>query len=347
MTLTPLTKHGSNSISNSKMRSSQAEAQSPPQLRLGILDSGMIGAGKSAAQTINETLKSAYLADSLGYSRYWLTEHHHNSFAWASPEILLTSLARCTNQIRLGTAGILLYFYSPLKIAEIFRLLELVYPQRFDLGIAAGNLAEENKIVRALCADISPLPESTKSRKDYYVQKVASLIAYLTNDFPIGHRFAQGATPTRQNIAHIPPMWLLGTGRGSMNLGAAKSTAFSYSLCHGYSACDPNILAEYRSQFQPSQLLSQPKCNVAVAGICAETETEAKQQKLAFDLAFQGTTKLNVVGTPEQCQEQLLSIQQQYQVDEIIFMSASSSFEQRQLSYGMLAEAFNLQLFIS
>lgn len=337
MTLIPLTKHGS----NFKMRSSPTE--SSPQLRLGILDPGMIDPGRTAAQRINETLMSASLADSLGYSRYWLTEHHHNSFAWASPEILLASLSQCTNRIRLGTAGILLYFYSPLKIAEIFRLLELVYPQRFDLGIAAGNLAEDNKSVRALCADISPLPESTKSRKDYYAQKVASLIAYLTNEFPLGHRFAQGATPTTQNIARIPQMWLLGTGRGSMNLGAAKSTAFSYSLCHGYSACDPNILAEYRSLFQPNQILSQPKCNVAVAGICAKTETEAKQQKLAFDHTFKGTTKVNVVGTPEQCKEQLLEIQQQYHVDEIIFMSASSSFEQRQFSYEMLAESLNLR----
>ena len=339
MTLTPLTKHSS----NFKTQPPKAKDESPPKLRLGILDPGMIGDGKTAAQTINETLMSASLADSLGYSRYWLTEHHHNSFAWASPEILLASLAQCTNQIRLGTAGILLYFYSPLKIAEIFRLLELVYPQRFDLGIAAGNLAEENIAVRELCADISPLPKSIKLRKDYYAQKVASLIAYLTNEFPLGHRFAQGATPTTQDIARIPQMWLLGTGRGSMNLGAAKSTAFSYSLCHGYSACDPSIIAKYRSQFCKNQILSQPKYNIAVAGICAETETEAIQQKLAFDRNFQGTTKVNVVGTPEQCQEQLLEIQQQYHVDEIIFMSASSSFEQRQLSYEMLAEVLNLR----
>jgi luciferase family oxidoreductase group 1 len=342
MISTPLTKHGS----NLKAQLSQPKDYEPSKLQLGILDSGLITAGKTAAQTINETLMSASLADSLGYSRYWLTEHHQTSFAWASPEILLTSLAQCTDRIRLGTAGILLYFYSPLKVAEIFRLLELVYPQRFDLGIAAGNLAEGNKTVKVLSADISSLPESIESRKNYYAQKVTSLINYLTNNFPVEHRFAQGATPTVQNVSHIPQMWLLGTGRGSMNLGAVKSTAFSYSLCHGYSACDPCILAEYRSQFQLSQTLSQPKCNVAVAGICAETEVEAKQQQIEFDRDFQGTTKLNVVGNPEQCKEQLLEIQKQYGVEEIIFLSASSSFEQRQLSYEMLAEVLNLKSFV-
>lgn len=343
MTSTPLTKQNS----NLKAQSSQSKDDKLPKLQLGILDPGLMAPGKTAAQTIDETLMSASLADSLGYSRYWLTEHHYTSCAWASPEILLTSLAQCTERIRLGTAGILLYFYSPLKVAEIFRLLELLYPQRFDLGLAAGNLAQENKTVKLLSSDISPLPESMESRKNYYAQKVTSAIDYLTNNFPVEHRFARGATPTVQDVDYIPQMWLLGTGRGSMNLGAAKSTAFSYSLCHGNSAGDPRILAEYRSQFQPSQFLSQPKCNIAVAAVCAETEAEAKQQQVAFDRSFQGTTKLNVVGTPEQCKEQLLEIQQQYGVEEIIFLSASPSFEQRQLSYKMLAEVLNLQSFVS
>ena len=334
MTLTPLSKHNL----SVKPLLPQPKNYSTSKLRLGILDPGLISPGKTAAQTINETLMSASLADSLGYSRYWLTEHHHNVFAWTSPEILLTSLAQCTNQIRLGTAGILLYFYSPLKIAEIFRLLELVYPQRFDLGLAAGNLAEENEVVRALYGNVLPAQEL---RKDIYAQKVASLIAYLTNDFPTGHRFDRGATPTIEDISYVPEIWLLGTGIGNMNLAASKGQSFSYSLCHGFSNCDRHILEEYRQKFQSSQMLSQPQCNVAVAGICAETELEARQQQLEFDRAFKGTTKINVVGTLEQCKEQLLEIQHQYQVDEIILLSASKNFEQRQLFYQMLAEAFH------
>ena len=295
----------------------------PAKLKLGILDSGLMSPGKTAARTIQETLLSASLTDSLGYSRYWLTEHHDPAFAWGSPEILLNEIARHTQQIRLGTAGILLFFYSPLKIAEIFRFLALIYPQRWDLGIAAGSLQEESKIVKILCSDFVNPPELRTSRQEYYAQKVSSLVDYMERD-------------------RASSIWLLGTGRGNMNLAALRGTAFSYSLCHGHSKGDPQILEEYRDKFQPSQLLPTPQSNLAVAGICAETEIEAKQQKLLFDRSFNGTTKINVFGTPEQCREQLLEIQYRYGVEEIIYLSASSTFEKRQLGYRMLAEVLNL-----
>ena len=89
-------------------------------------------------------------------------------------------------------------------------------------------------------------------------------------------------------------------------------------------------------------MLATPQCNVTVACICAATEAQAKQQKQAFDLDFKGTTRINVVGTLEQCTEQLLEIKHRYQVDEIILLLASPSFQQRQLVYQRLAEAFNL-----
>lgn len=331
MTLTPI-RHNS----HAKWQSPQQEADASSQLKLGILDSGLMSPGKTAAQTIKETLLSASLTDSLGYSRYWLTEHHNPTFAWGNPEILLILIAQHTKQIRPGTAGILLFFYSPLKIAEIFHFLEIVYPGRCDLGIAAGSLTEENEIVRILSSDYSLPPESRESRQQYYSEKVTSLIAYLSQGIFTKHSSAN------HTITNSPPIWLLGTGRGNMTLAAMRGTAFSYSLCHGYSKCDPSILSEYRSKFQSSQLLPAPKCNIAVAGICAETEVEARQQKLLFDRSFNGTTKINVVGTPKQCKEQLLEIQHQYQVDEIIYLSAAPSFAQRQLSYEMLAEVLNL-----
>ena len=330
MTLTSLTPHGSDLQARSPQPNDNDSSAS--KLKFGILDPGLISAGKTAAQTIDETLKSASLADSLGYSRYWLTEHHQSAFAWACPEILLTSLTQHTKQIRLGTAGILLYYYSPLKIAEIFRLLAVLYPQRIDLGIARGYLAEDSAAVRALYGDVQPAQEL---RKDIYAQKVESLITYLSNNFPLKHRYIK-------TISHLPQMWLLGTGRSNMNLAAAKGKAFSYSLCHGASRCNPDILAEYRHNFQSSRMLSNPKCNVAVAVICAETEAKAKQQKLVFDQESRGTARVNVVGTLEQCKEQLLKIQHQYKVNEIILLSASKTFEHRQLFYQMLAESFDL-----
>ena len=311
------------------------ESNSLQSLQLGVLDIGWITPGKTATDVINETLMSASLADSLGYSRYWLTEHHESQFAWACPEIILTLIAQQTDRIRVGTAGILLYFYSSLKIAEIMRLLAILYPNRVDLGIAAG-IAGDEETIQALASGFN-IKQAIKN--NLYEHKSNTLIDYIINYFPSKDRFADKAIPARNEI---PKMWLLGTSGGTnMQLASARGTAFSYSLYHSCSQCDPSVVEKYYDRFQPSVMLDQPKCNLALSMICAETEAEAKQQQTLVEKVDR-TTQVNVVGTLEQCKEQLLEIQHRYQVSEIIIISSWHIFEKRKLSYQMLAEAFNL-----
>lgn len=309
-------------------------SDSMPALQLGVLDIGLITPGKTAANVIQETLSSVSLADSLGYSRYWLTEHHDPGFAWASPEIMLTLIARQSDRIRIGTAGILLYFYSPLRIAEIVRLLEVLYPQRIDLGITSG--IADKATIKALAVNFD-LQQALKN--NLYDEKVTKLIDFLTNNFPANHHFAAGATPT---MSEVPPIWLMGAGKGrNLRLAAEKGTAFSYSLYHAFSKQEPQVLQEYRSRFQPNSRLSEPKCNLAVSVVCGETEAEAKKQQILVE-KIDRTSRVNVVGTPEQCQEQLLEIQHQYQVSEIIIISSWHLFARRQSSYQMLSEVLDL-----
>ncbi len=323
--------HFSQDLSSNRL----TEFNSVKSLQLGVLDIGWITPGKTAIEVINETLMSASLADSLGYSRYWLAEHHEPSFAWASPEIMLTLIAQSTNRIRVGTAGILLYFYSPLKIAEVFRLLEVLYPNRVDLGIAAG-IAGDEETIQALASGFN-IKQAINN--NLYEHKSNTLFDYMIEYFPSEDRFAGKANAANNEI---PKMWLLGTSGGSnMQLAAARGTAFSYSLYHSCSQCDPNVIDKYYNKFQPSIMLDKPKCNLALSIVCAETEAEAKQQQTLVE-KIDKTSRVNVVGTPEQCQEQLLEIQHQYQVSEIIIISSWHIFEQRKLSYQMLAEVFNL-----
>lgn len=302
-------------------------------LQLGVLDNGLITPGKTVVEVIDETLKSASLADSLGYSRYWLTEHHESRFAWASPEIILTLIAGLTDRINVGTAGILLYMYSPLKIAEVFRLLEVLHPGRVDLGIAGGLPAEEK--TRQALAPGFDLKQAVKS--DQYRQKLDALIDYLTANPSQKDSLAIEVPPI---ITETPEMWLLGTGSRNMQLAAARGTAFCYSLFHDCSKRNLNILQEYRSRFQSNKMLKKPKCSLAVGVICAETEFEARQQQTLVEKSFQ----VNVVGNPEQCKEQLLEIQHRYQVPEIVVISMWHIFEQRKYSYQILAEIFDLSL---
>lgn len=309
------------------------EFDSVKSLQLGVLDIGWITPGKTAAEIIDETLKSASLADSLGYSRYWLAEHHEPSFAWASPEIMLTLIAQSTNRICVGTAGILLYFYSPLKIAEVFRLLEVLYPKRVDLGITSG-IAADRETMQALAPGFD-IKQAAK--QNFYGQKVNKLIDYLTNNSTLDQDFALNATP---HITEIPQMWLLGTGMRNMQKAASVGTAFCYSLYHICSQNSTSVLQEYRHKFQPSIMLNQPKCNLAVSVVCAETEAKARQQKTLVE-KIDKTSRVNVFGNPKQCKEQLLEIQHQYQVSEIVIISSWHIFEQRKSSYQMLAEIFN------
>src|SRR5579875_1521626 len=111
-------------------------------LRFSILDQSPIPAGATAGDALRNTLDLAKLADTLGYHRYWMAEHHGTpSLACASPEALIGPIAAATSRIRVGSGGVMLPHYSPLKVAETFRMLGGLYPQRIDLGIgrAAGT----------------------------------------------------------------------------------------------------------------------------------------------------------------------------------------------------------------
>ena len=105
-------------------------------MRVSILDQSPVINGHSPREAVKETVKLAQLADKLGYTRYWLAEHHNmKGLADPCPEILLSAIGAETKNIRIGTGGILLPYYSPLKVAETFRMLEALYPNRIDLGI--------------------------------------------------------------------------------------------------------------------------------------------------------------------------------------------------------------------
>src|SRR5262245_44286054 len=103
---------------------------------LSVLDQSPVRAGGTPAQAIAETIELARTADRLGYTRYWVAEHHNTpGLAGTAPEIMITRLAAVTQRMRIGSGGVMLSHYSALKVAETFRVLETLYPGRIDLGI--------------------------------------------------------------------------------------------------------------------------------------------------------------------------------------------------------------------
>jgi luciferase family oxidoreductase group 1 len=233
-------------------------------LRLGVLDQSPVRGG-GPADAIHETLELAEICDRLGYSRYWLAEHHATpGLAGSSPEVLIGQVAARTSRIRVGSGGVMLQHYSPLKVAESFRVLEALFPGRVDLGIGRAP-GSDQMTARALREDGSP---------EYFPQQVADLVGFLHGELPPGHPYARVlAMPTGPTA---PEVWLLGSSDQSAALAAHLGTGFSFAHFINQEG-GAEVTRGYRRAFRPSAWLEAPRSSAAVFVVCADTEAEARR----------------------------------------------------------------------
>ncbi|GIW13878.1 MAG: N5,N10-methylene tetrahydromethanopterin reductase [Tepidiforma sp.] len=336
-----------------------------PDLVLSVLDQSPIRRGGTPAEAIAETLELAQLCDTLGYHRYWLAEHHAaGSLASASPEVLIPRVASLTRQIRVGSGGVMLTHYSPLKVAEQFRMLETLFPGRIDLGI--GRAPGSDTRTAAALGRGRGLPDV-----DRYPEQLAELEGFLTGTFPPGHPYrgivAQPAGP------RAPELWLLGSTTVSAQLAAERGWAFCFAQF--ISAEGPHdVLRRYTEAFQPSPWLPQPRSALAVAATCAETDEEAEvlawsrwasrvisrarpgeppgvpspRDAMAFDyteaeldyLAYLRET--SIYGSPGTVGAKLRELASAYGTDELVIVTITFEFAARKRSYELLAAEFGL-----
>src|SRR6185312_3204704 len=152
-------------------------------MRFSVLDQSPISEGSTGAEALRNTIDLAQLADSLGYHRYWVAEHHGGPMlASASPEALIGPIAAATSEIRVGSGGVMLPHYSPLKVAETFTILAGLFPGRIDLGLgrAAGT---DPMTTYALQRD------RRQAVPDDFPQQLAELLAYFGDSLPDDHPF--------------------------------------------------------------------------------------------------------------------------------------------------------------
>jgi len=332
-------------------------------MKLGILDQSQIGEGRTASATLAETTQLARVADELGYTRYWVSEHHASqALAHSSPEVLIAHLAAHTSRIRVGSGGIMLPHYSAYKVAENFRLLEALHPGRIDVGLgrAPGGMPLSTRA----------LQEGKYTSVDQYPQQVSDLTGYLYDALPAEHRFA--ALHAAPIIPTAPELWLLGSSYDSALIAARQGAAFGFAQFFGNADCT-EALRIYREHFQPSRLNAQPHSLAAVLVVCAEKEEEAKRLASSTELFFhslsRGTllpffpsvetalsypyTELDraqirddrhkrIIGTPQQVKEEMLKLNEAYQADEFMVVCPIHDVEARIRSVRLLAEAFQL-----
>lgn len=305
------------------------------EVSLGILDLGIVAPGRHVTDVMAETLALAQHADQLGYGRYWLAEHHESHFAWTSPEVVLPAVAALTQNMRVGTAAILLCLYSPLNVAEKFRTLELLFPGRIDAGVCAGVLED----AVALGALKQKPGISQQDAAADYAERLVALSDYLEGRFPADHRFGRGATPLAPTQ---PQLWYMGGGRGNAVLGARYGAAFSYSLFHRGSAQDPSVIRQYRDGMADLQPNLPARWNVALTCICGERADEVAAHRRQVEEWLRNDARINVSGTPEQCREQILEIAARHDSQEVICHLVWADRERRLASAEMLAEVLGL-----
>lgn len=331
-------------------------------VKLSVLDQSPVRAGGNPREALQETIALAQAAERLGYSRYWLAEHHGTlGFAGSSPEILVTRVAAATNTIRVGSGGVMLSHYSPLKVAENFKLLENLYPGRIDLGI--GRAPGSDGLTAAALAYGSEIGI------EYFPTKIADMMAFLSDEPPASEPFkAVRATPS---VSSIPEVWLLGSSDQSATYAAHFGLAYTFAHFITPQASAP-VLDYYRANFKPSGSLAAPKASAAVFVICAETKEEAEhlassrdywrmklqygqhlpypppEEALAYPYNAQekrivGANKANrFTGDPLSLKEELTEFADANGIDELVILTITYDFEKRMRSYELLADVFEL-----
>lgn len=346
-------------------------------LRLSVLDQSPVLAGSTPSQALANSLDLARHVDALGYSRLWYSEHHAmDLLACTAPEILIARAAAETTRIRVGSGGIMLPHYSAFKVAEVFRTLHAMFPDRIDLGIGrapGGGQLEAFALRRARKA---PVP-------DDFPQQLAELRAFLHPErFPTDHAFR--TVRVAPDAPGAPDLWLLGSSMWSAVTAAQEG--LPYAFAHFFSPIQTRQAIEYyRANFEPSPDRPAPEATLAVGVICADTDAEAQhlhasvrllQRRIRMDdrrpvaapedalreltaaptapnplLAFTAGSfdapednewPRYFVGTPDRVAPQLRSLAEQLHIDEIIVNTITHSHGARRRSYTLLAEAMGL-----
>ncbi|MEO3978895.1 LLM class flavin-dependent oxidoreductase [Streptomyces sp. CAU 1734] len=267
---------------------------------LSVLDLVTVGAGTTAGDALRTSVRIARLAESRGYHRHWVAEHHSMpGVASSSPAVILAHLAAHTRRIRLGSGGVMLPNHPPLVIAEQFGTLEALAPGRIDLGL--GRAPGTDGATAAALRRTDRLGEGAED----FPQQLAELTRFLDGDFPDGHPYRRiHAVPGPvQGSLSRPPIWLLGSSGFSARLAGVLGLPFAFA--HHFSGQNTLPALElYRESFRPSAVLDTPYTLIGVSALAADEEREARRQILtsALSMLRLRTGRPGLIPTPEEAE---------------------------------------------
>ncbi|MEV6343326.1 LLM class flavin-dependent oxidoreductase [Actinoplanes sp. NPDC051851] len=234
---------------------------------LSVLDLATVRHGHSSADALRGTIETAKAADELGYSRFWVAEHHNMpAVASTTPPVLIGAVAANTRTIRVGSGGVMLPNHMPFVVAEQFALLEALYPDRIDLGI--GRAPGTDQATAAALRGVSPY-----LTVEQFPEHLQTLLGLLGDERAADSAGRLRATPAPETY---PEVWILGSSTYGAQIAAALGLPFCYAYHFAIASDVEAALRLYRSGFQPSPRLPRPYVMVSASAIAAETTEEAQ-----------------------------------------------------------------------
>ncbi len=331
---------------------------------LSVLDLSPVTTATPGAQALRNSLDLARHADQLGYTRYWVAEHHNlSNIASSAPDIMIGQIAAITSRMRIGSGGVMLPNHAPLTVAERFKVLEALFPGRIDLGI--GRAPGTDQITSVALRRRQDIRDD-----DDFLERLQEMLLTESKGFPDNHPFSKlRAMPS--DVA-LPPLYLLGSSDYSAQLAASIGAGFSFA--HHFASHDAaQAMRAYRDNFRPSQMLAKPHAILAVAAMCADTAEDAERIAATADLNIVRRAKGDYlplespdaaltfpytpidrdriahnrerlfVGTPGAVKERLEKLADATAADEIMITGMIFDHDARKTSYSLLAQAFGLQ----
>ena len=327
------------------------------RIPLSVLDLAPVSAGGSAGEALRRAVELARLAERLGYSRFWLAEHHGMpSIASSAPEILIGHVAAATQRIRVGSGGIMLPNHPPLRIAESFHTLEALHPGRIDLGIGRAPGTDPVTVSALRPFDSERFPEM-----------LTELFGLSRGDLPAEHPFHRvRVVPAGVTL---PPVWILGSSGATARLAATLGTGYSFASHFSPTSPLPALQA-YRDSFRPSTAFPRPHVILGAAVICAPTDDEADHLATSSDLLWvrlrrgefvgipspeealaypytpeerdfvAARRRLQVIGSPATVRARLDGLVAETGADEVMVATTTYGVAERFRSYELLAGAF-------
>ncbi|WP_062106417.1 LLM class flavin-dependent oxidoreductase [Bacillus niameyensis] len=324
------------------------------QIPVSVLNLVPIRQGQGAKEAIDAMVDLAQATEKMGYARYWIAEHHNTSTLVSSAtSILIKHTLEHTEKIRVGSGGVMLPNHAPLVVAEQFGTMATIYPDRLDLGLG-----------RAPGTDMMTASALRRSKNDTvytFPGDVQSLLTYF------GPEEKQGYVKAFPGVGTNIPIYILGSSTDSAHLAAKLGLPYVFAS-HFAPRWMEDAIKIYRSEFQPSEYLSQPYMMVCLNVVAAETDEEAKLESTTMQQFFLNVVRgsqmklsppvenmddiwneqekavasnmssVTFIGSKETVRAQLNEFQNKYNVDEIMAVSYIFDPEKQRRSYEIFKE---------